>query len=186
MDSESEKVPCPLWFIKTERNGTTECECGDAWGGIINCDESSQQVFILSCYCVTCSEDMNNTAVLGACFYGCFDGKIGSHQMLPSNISEVDDSVCKVYNRKGQLCGECEDGLSPPVYSFDLTCVQCSHSNWGKYFSVAFLPLTAFFVVFIVFRVSINICTTEFIHSSLSNTYNGCKHACYNCCSSEF
>ena len=77
MDSESEKVACPLWFIKPERNGTTNCECGDAWGGIINCDESSWQVFILSCYCVTYSEDMNNTAVLGACFQDCFYGKIG-------------------------------------------------------------------------------------------------------------
>ena len=156
---ESETIACPLWFMQTERNGerngTTVCECGDEWGGIIKCDESSQQVFLLSCYCVTHSEDRNNTAVLGACFYNCFHGAIGSHQILPSHLSELDDSVCKEYNRKGQLCGECEDGLSPPVYSFDLACVQCPHSNWAKYFAVAFLPLTVFFVAFVVFRVSI-------------------------------
>ena len=152
---ESEMVACPLWFIQTERNGTTVCECGDEWGGIIKCEERSQQVFLLSCYCVTHSEDKNNTAVLGACFYNCFHGEIGSHQILPSNLSELDDSVCKKYNRKGQLCGECEDGLSPPVYSFDLACVQCPHSNWAKYLAVAFLPLTAFFVAIVVFRVSI-------------------------------
>ena len=152
---ESEMVSCPLWFIQTERNGTTVCECGDEWGGLLICDESSHQVFLLSCYCVTRSVDRNNTAVLGACFYDCFHGAIGSHQILPSNLSELDDSVCKEYNRKGQLCGECEDGLSPPVYSFDLACVQCPHSNWAKYFAVAFVPLTVFFVAFVVFRVSI-------------------------------
>ena len=54
------------------------------------------------------------------------------------------------------MCGACEDGYALSVYSYSVACVECSNysKNWIKYILVAFLPLTLFFWVTIVFRLS--------------------------------
>ena len=61
-------------------------------------------------------------------------------------------------NRVGQLCGSCKHGYALPVYSYSLACVTCSDYkyNWLKYLVVAFLPLTLFYIVVIMFKVSLN------------------------------
>jgi len=43
------------------------------------------------------------------------------------------------------------------VYSYSLACVECSNytMNWIKYIAVAFLPLTLFLGVIIVFRLRV-------------------------------
>ena len=48
-------------------------------------------------------------------------------------------------------------GMLPPVYSYSLACVECSDYkyNWLKYAAAAFLPLTAFYVLVVIFRISV-------------------------------
>ena len=43
-----------------------------------------------------------------------------------------------------------------PVYSYSLACVECKdyEYNWLKYIAVAFLPLTVFYIIVILFRIS--------------------------------
>ena len=56
------------------------------------------------------------------------------------------------------MCGECRAEYAPSVYSYDLACVECKDYkyNWLKYIAVAYLPLTAFYILMIVLRVSVN------------------------------
>ena len=56
------------------------------------------------------------------------------------------------------MCGECIAEHAPSVYSYDLACVECKDYkyNWLKYIAVAYLPLTAFYILMIVLRVSVN------------------------------
>ena len=60
------------------------------------------------------------------------------------------------FHRGGQLCGSCEEGYSPLVYSYDLQCFNCtdSHYNWIEYVTAAFVPLTVFYVIILMCRVS--------------------------------
>ena len=76
--------------------------------------------------------------------------------ILPCNISDLNDFMCASTNREGQLCGRCRNGFAPPVYSYSLTCVNCTDYslNWLKYLAVAFGPLTVFSVIISVFHIS--------------------------------
>ena len=78
---------------------------------------------------------------------------------MPKNVSELKDDlefICGHLHRKGQLCGECQDNYTLPVYSYNPGCVECKDfkHGWIKFISAAFLPLTVFYVVVIVFRIS--------------------------------
>jgi len=65
--------------------------------------------------------------------------------------------MCCNYHSDGQLCSKCKHGFAPLAYSYSLTCVECSNytMNWIKYIAVAFLPLTLFLGVIVVFRLSV-------------------------------
>ena len=53
--------------------------------------------------------------------------------------------------------GRCEEGYAPPAYSYNVACVECSDYkyNWLKYIAIAFLPLTAFFILVVTFKISV-------------------------------
>jgi len=136
---------CPTWFFpNTSLNGT--CTCGDDVNDIVKCDESTREISMLDCYCMTYS---NSTGpVVGACFYICGNHLIDElYNLLASNVTELNTYMCGHLNREGQLCGKCKENNSIPVYSYDMKCVQCLTSplNWVKYILAAFLPLTVFF-----------------------------------------
>ena len=54
------------------------------------------------------------------------------------------------------MCSGCVDGYASPVYSYSFDCVECKDYkyNWLKYIAVAFLPLTVFYIIVILFRIS--------------------------------
>ena len=57
--------------------------------------------------------------VVGACPYnkgGDAYESISAYHSLPSNVTELDRAMCGL--RNGQLCGQCMEGHSPPVYSY--------------------------------------------------------------------
>ena len=64
--------------------------------------------------------------------------------------------MCGPFNRSGQLCGHCKKGFVPLLYSYDLTCIQCSdaHYHLPMYIVVAFLPLTLFLLLVLFCRIS--------------------------------
>ena len=63
-----------------------------------------------------------------------------------------------------------------PVYSYDLSCVECTDYkyNWLKYMAVAYGPLTVFYFIIIIFRISANsgsMIGYVTISQMVSNTY---------------
>ena len=154
---------CPTWFYpKTLMNGSTVCECGSNLGGTISCNDRTHVVSLSehSCYWITYGKDGRNL-VAGTTFYGCVNNGHtvspchGKNVIVPANPDNLSE-VCYYYNRNGQLCGKCMKDFAPSVYSYSMSCVDCQGraSNWLKYMAVAFLPLTAFFVLVITFRIS--------------------------------
>ena len=55
------------------------------------------------------------------------------------------------------MCGSCQEGYAPPVYSYSLACVECTdyQYNWLKYIAITYLPLTVFYFIVIFFRVNV-------------------------------
>ena len=59
--------------------------------------------------------------VVGACPYnkgGDEYESISAYHSLPSNVTELDRAMCGLTGRTGQLCGQCMEGHSPPVYYY--------------------------------------------------------------------
>ena len=148
--------PSGLWIQCMEYwyNGSQwcQCECGESLGGIVECDNKTLEILLAACYCMSRYEEDPNATVVGACAYQC-----NQHGYTDYPISDYE---CHRTAREGQLCGRCQTGYAPPVYSFDLKCVECSSSHnaivkrWVKYIVIAFLPLTAFFIIVVTLQIS--------------------------------
>ena len=146
---------CPTWFFPDPSlNGT--CRCGDNVHGTVRCNDSTKEAFIGSCHCMTYNKSTG--PVVGACFYNLLRPTRTHtlYDLVPSNITELNNYMCDHLNREGQLCGKCKENYGIPVYSYDLKCVHCSTSpfNWVKYILAAFLPLTVSFVLVVCCRLS--------------------------------
>ena len=156
-ESKLNDVDCPPWTILNETSNN--CECGSDLDGIIQCNSETLEVSVKACYCMTYSEKLNGTFVSN-CLYRCSNKSHFHeyHQIFTKNTSELNEEVCGSFNRTGLMCGECIAEHAPSVYSYDLACVECKDYkyNWLKYIAVAYLPLTAFYILMIVLRVSVN------------------------------
>lgn len=145
---------CPPWMFL--RANSSSCECGADINKAVQCDSSENKVSILRCYCITYSEVEG--PVLGRCLVGCTHnegGEENAYRKLPSNVTELNDVMCgEEFNRAGRLCGQCKQGFSPLVYSYEMQCMNCTNMtyNWVKYMAVAFIPLTVFFFFVVLFK----------------------------------
>ena len=155
----SQDKECPLWTFPNNITGT--CECGDRLSGTIECNERDKIVSIKSCYCMTLDESTSQP-VVSNCLYMCnivYSDIRESHSFNwvgTNTTANLNNVTCGQYNRKGTGCGECIKGHSLPVYSYSLSCVECSDYkyNWLKYIAVAYIPLTLFYFTVIIFRIS--------------------------------
>ena len=154
-----DNTTCGTWLTPNNSSG---CECGSSLGGIVDCDSSSEKVSLVPCNCMTFGVD-GSMLVVGRCIYGCFNSKYvdykyaNTYYPLPSNTSELNE-LCSPYHREGHLCGRCEENFTLPLYSYDISCVNCTNhyaNNWIKYLVVSLLPLTLFFVVIVTCRLSV-------------------------------
>ena len=136
---------CPAWM---HLDSTNLCVCGDELGGVISCD--GNHLHIYRRYCIIYVNEDNST-LIGSCPYS-------YNKLLQNSESELKNDYiqCGHLHRKGRLCGECEDNYSLPVYSYSLGCVRCKSFKYGwiKFITVAFLPLTIFYILVIIFRIS--------------------------------
>ena len=117
---------------------------------------------VRNCGCVTFDND-SCSLLIGVCPYGCGNsGNSGNwvwnrqvYHSLPSNLSKYNYEMCGRLNRDGPLCSKCMKNFSPLVYSYDLKCVPCKHShyNWLKFVAIAFIPLTLFYFMMLLFRI---------------------------------
>ena len=115
--------PCPLWQVNT----TGRCKCSsETFHCIVKCQDDPYQLFLHDCYCMTYSHEMNQLLV-GSCQYSChrIADELFIH-ILVNTTSQINEFICGIYNRQGQLCGNCVSGYAPPVYSYYLSCVNCT------------------------------------------------------------
>ena len=112
---------CPTWFY----SGPGGCQCGDPLHGACICDSETERVYLSVCYCMTYSEDTNDT-VTSSCLLSCFSADRNSTFFgVPQNVSELNEMMCSNMNRDGQLCGSCKDGFALPVYSYSTNHKMC-------------------------------------------------------------
>ena len=147
---------CPTWYVSSA-NGT--CRCGQNHA-IISCDKDRYRAAILNCYCMTYDPSLKEV-VAGACFFNCEPHKKhqftkGLYMILPCNLHELDNQMCRPFGRTGRLCGKCLPGYSPLAYSYNMSCVECpdGSKNWWKFILVAFGPLTIFYFLILFFQVN--------------------------------
>ena len=148
-NESSEISECPPWFHWDIQTGA--CQAGPQLGGIVQQNMKTLQTFLLECYCMTVDGD---SLSVGACLYTC--NALDGYFPLPCQVSKVNNYTCADLNRQGPLCGQCMEDYAPPVYSYELKCVECKEYryNWLKYLAVAFIPLTIFFVLVTLFSIS--------------------------------
>ena len=143
---------CPksnTWFVRG-RDG--KCKCGRDWNGIVQCDPETQKLLVLDCYCITSTAD--GIAVVGNCIFNCVNS---TYNIGRDKIYHGAPSDCQTLNREGALCGKCRGGFALPAYSYNLTCIKCDndHQNWWLYVTYAYVPLTFFIIIILVFRISV-------------------------------
>ena len=139
---------CPTWtYPNPPRN---ECICGANILNIISCDRDSLIASVSATNVRTFFSKELETTLVGTCPYGY------GERPLPRNVSVINGD-CFPWNRTGPLCGECDENYTLPAYSYYLGCVKCdSYENgWIKFIAAAFLPLTLFYIIVIVFRLSV-------------------------------
>ena len=168
----SESYLCPPWY-KPTKGGS--CKFGPQLGGAVTGIASTMQTTLLPLYCMT-SSNMSSTGneALGSCLLSLPDRFRARGYTLPCNISDLNDFMCASTNREGQLCGRCREGFAPPVYSYSLSCVNCTDYslNWLKYLTVAFGPLTVFSVIISVFHISP---TSPYLHGFIFMAHIVCS-----------
>ena len=147
---------CPTWFICNSQNS---CECENEYSYKVVCDIERGEAAVLDCHCVTYDRQTGST-YLGLCFYNCNKVKKVDHihNKLPQTPEALlNKSVCASFHRTGLLCGDCEEGYSPFVLSYNLSCIKCpdGHKNWWKFILAGFVPLTFFYLFVVILNINV-------------------------------
>ena len=160
---KSEMVECPLWTVYNST--TSQCQCGDDLQGVVYCDREDFNISVMLCYCMNYNQKTGQTLV-GKCLIRCATLEYSrtpycrSHNKIETKQPEaLDNQVCGYLYRTGQLCGDCMKDYGPPIYSYTIKCVKCPKSKFNvnllKYIIVAFLPLTVFYFIVVVVKLSV-------------------------------
>ena len=148
---------CPPWYSQNSTDGR-ECYPRMRLKGIVMYGERTNQTSLQTFYCMTTSfqNGTNRTDVIGGCLLSFNVRNQSAYYPLPCNISKLNKYMCAGLNREGQLCGRCVKGFVPPIFSYSLSCFNCTnyHLKWLKYISLAFGPLTVFCILICVFHIS--------------------------------
>ena len=56
---------CPPWTLpySSAEDNTTQCQCGDSLGGVVDCNNETLHVSVLHCYCTTYNRQLNEAIV---------------------------------------------------------------------------------------------------------------------------
>ena len=158
--SGQDDYQCPLGFEPTHCS-SRKCKCMKNINGHLKCDEENQQLYLKIGRCISTYSDSDMTVVIGDCPYIHPSAKnssiLLSYFPLPPNMtaSEVNGYMCGEMNRTGRLCGRCENGTGPSVFSPDLKCVRCLDSSygWAVYLAAELIPITVFVLLIVLFRI---------------------------------
>ena len=98
--------------------------------------------------------------------------------LLPENVLELNDYMCRPLNRKGRVCSECMDGYGPAVMSggFDIQCVNCTDTWYGVplFLFLEFFPITVFYFIILILQINITSGSITCYHwNKIEILYNG-------------
>ena len=148
---------CPPWFFPDTDNGT-ECVCSSyETATVVKCSKGTALLRIG--VCMTYNNETRDTEI-GPCPYILKRSNFssGNHYFhLQKHTSNLTSFMCGPLHRKGLLCGECEDGFGPALYSYTLECKSCwGHSfGWLLYITLTVIPTTFLYIIVVVFHVSV-------------------------------
>ena len=158
LSSAAEHTQCSTWTWYNYSSKT--CECSEARNRVIRCNGDTKSVSARIDFCISWGNS-SKMMVSGFCKYK-YQSKITErvYSELPQNPDELEDAQCGHQNREGLLCSRCKSGHAPPVYLFDLQCVNCSNcfqnANTFVWFFIAeILPITVLYLIILIFRVNI-------------------------------
>ena len=152
----SEKIYQENHSYAHEARDVGNFSCCPSWCGPLKCADNGDPILRLG-HCSTFEEDK------GVYTMRCPYFQLSGHKMskhlgyihLPSNISELNDYMCKPMNRKGFLCKDCIDGFGPSVTSVGYVCSNCTSAWYGVplYILMQLLPITFFCAVIFILPV---------------------------------
>ena len=131
---------------------------------IITCNGTRSFLINLD-FCATYNEDKSLVAI-GSChqYYernrsNSFLAADSVYNPLPRYPEELNNMTCNLMRRTGISCGSCRclPHHYPLAYSYNLTCIPCLHAhwNWFRYIMAAYLPLTLFYFIVVLFKINI-------------------------------
>ena len=148
---------CSTWHYLSEDD---HCVCGNTLEDVVVCNDTLGVVGVLEYYCLTSDGDQS---VVGQCIVVDSHRErllspLGHYKKVFPTLSEEDSYTCGFLNRHGRLCGQCKPNTSLHAYTYDMKCYPCFSKIWieiMKYIGIAYLPLTVFLVVVVVFHISV-------------------------------
>ena len=145
---------CKQWFYY---DSTTEkCECLNNIISVISCEKN--EAFLEFGYCASYNEYSRMLYIARCMFFQPDSRNLSQYGiLLPKNVSQINEYSCAPMNRRGFVCSECIEGYGLSVTSYQSTCTECKN-NWEGvlwYLLVELLPLTAFYLLLLIFRVDI-------------------------------
>ena len=150
---------CPTWFVDGK---STECECGAAIHGAIQCDNTTKQVRARVGWCVTTDHHSLNSSSVVAGLCPCLSSSYNTSKRgsfhVPSEPTRLNNVQCGRYHRKGLLCCQCIDGYGPSLYSLDFHCSNCSDVGLPAaiiiYTLLELIPIVLLFLGLWLFQVN--------------------------------
>ena len=161
-------LPCPPGYAavrnESDQNMVRKCKC--AYSVYFTCTSSDMSASLRPGYCISydsknalCSGSHNITAthdnvVVVQCPA---TAKKGKPSPLPNTTSDLEQQFCHKFNRVGKFCSKCESGYAVDINDIN-NCVKCRRSQfrygWFLYILTDILPITIFFVIVALFRIS--------------------------------
>ena len=150
----SRNSKCPLWFYYVP--STNSCQCLP-YQTLISCD--GKKAVFKGGYILTAQQ--NKTVSLSYPKTFRYITKLNwtqpGYHVLPDNISDLNDFMCRPLNRKGYLCSDCIDGFAPSVSMLQHPnqCYRCPNKWQGVIINLVtlFLPVTFFYLIMLVFQI---------------------------------
>ena len=156
---------CPPGFIPpngTDDDSIFSCQCYDisAYKSYLQCNQDNYTSKLLrTAWMGYNSATEPKQFVVGETPYLSFDTH--DHYVTLVNGSEqyLDQLFCSSTNRKGTLCGQCQDGYGVAVNSDNYHCVKCTEKeeqySWVFYVIASYLPITIFFATIFIFSMTV-------------------------------
>ena len=149
---------CPVWYVFDDTSN--QCVCHDLNSWVI-CDAHNQRVYLAKGLCMTFDNETGSTDV-GKCPYTLFERDHeallqNGYIELPTNVTDLNDVMCGVWNREGYLCSKCKTGYGLAIPNVFVNCMPCNFNNgvgWFLYFMLQLIPVLILYLVILAFRVS--------------------------------